>query len=159
MRSGESNGLFAMVMLPNSTKEETAEKFSDTAITFENNGCMVIRHGGTRVSANLGNEYHRVNENPGRLSKRVDIFHGTTRITANRIECSYDLCGRSSVIHEVNFAIIPDGPLDDFNLEVLCMDNEFTWIHNNGKKTAGYLLSKGDDNRRIVHYPGEVLKI
>ena len=159
MRGGESNGLFAMVMLPNSTKEETAEKFSDTAITFENNGCMVLRHGGTRVSANLGNEDHRVNENFDRLSKRVDIFHGITRITANRIECSYDLCGRSSVIHEVMLNITPDGPLDDFNLEVLCMDNEFIWIHNNGKESAEYLLSKGDDNRRIVHYPGEVLKI
>ena len=159
MRGGESTGLFAMVMLPNSTREETANQFNDTAITFENNGCMVLHHGNMRVSANLGNEDLRVNENPGRLSKHVDIFHGITRITANRIECSYDLCGRSSVIHEVMLNITPDGPLDDFNLEVLCMDNEFIWIHNNGKESAEYLLSKGDDNRRIVHHPGEIIKI
>ncbi len=159
LKQADHTGLFAMVSLPNVDVSETLRQYNNTSVTFNDGNSMVLRHGKIRVAANLGAEKCRIHEMLSDLSEGIGIFHGTTVITRNSAECSFNLKEQISMFHEEMFSITPDCTEKEFTLEVLCSDREVTWIHNKGKETVRYMLTIGESNKQMVQTPNEVIKI
>lgn len=159
MADNEQTHLFAMISLPNADLNETKKWYKDTSITFSDKNCMVLRHGNTRVIANLGSEKCFIHERFSNLQENIKIFHGTTEITRQSIVCRFQMNEMESVLHESMLSITPKDKDEDFGLEVLCIGNESAWIQNIRNRKIEYSISIGGEKRQIVQKPCELIKI